>query len=126
MAASRYDFTNGNCGMPCERGATFYKKFNWSTESAPDTYIPVDLTGFTAKMKIKTDFGGTEITELNTANSKIVLGGVLGDIELKLTSNETLALPAGNYRYDLELTSPTAEVTRLIEGYFEVKDGITL
>jgi hypothetical protein len=44
---------------------------------------------------------------------------------LALSAAETTALVAGNYVYDLEVTSPGGVVTRLLEGGFIVYEGVT-
>jgi hypothetical protein len=55
----------------------------------------------------------------------IVLGGTAGTVVISLTDEITASLAAGTYIYDLELTSPTGSVTRLLEGTFIVDEEVT-
>jgi hypothetical protein len=55
----------------------------------------------------------------------IVLGGAAGTVVISLTDEITASLAAGTYIYDLELTSPTGSVTRLLEGTFIVDAEVT-
>lgn len=106
MAAGRYSFT-------IEQGATFTRTITW--RDSADALV--NLTGYTARMKIK-DAAGTVIEELTTENGAITLGGSAGTVALLLTAIETGALAATDgdaLVYDLELVSG-AVVTRLLEG----------
>jgi hypothetical protein len=67
----------------------------------------------------------TIVLELTTANSRITLGGTAGTVDLLVAANVTAALTPGLYVYDLELVSGGGEVTRLIEGNFNVKAEVT-
>jgi hypothetical protein len=62
-------------------------------------------------------------------NIKVYQGSTVGTTDgkftLALTAAETTALAAGNYVYDLEVTSPGGVVTRLLEGGFIVYEGVT-
>lgn len=55
----------------------------------------------------------------------IVLGGNAGTVVISLSDDITASLAAGTYIYDLELTSPTGSVTRLLEGTFIVDAEVT-
>lgn len=86
---------------------------------------PVDLTGYTARMKIKDKVGGTVLLTLTTENGKIELVAVDSIIRLKLSANETAALTWKKGVYDLELESPTGVVTELLSGEITVVDEVT-
>lgn len=136
MAAKRLDFTkSSNEGAPCEQGATFRFEMTWKEETAPgsNVYEAVNLTGFTAKMQVrKKTKADPLIIELNSTPAEgkgtITLGGAAGTITLVISATLTAGLAAGVYQYDLELTNTNVspnEVTRFIEGYFEVVGEIT-
>jgi tRNA threonylcarbamoyladenosine modification (KEOPS) complex Pcc1 subunit len=111
----------GGYDMVCEQGATFSRVFTWADENE----VPVDLTGYTARMHVRTAVGtATTTIELTTANSRITLGGAAGTITLQLTATDTAALAAKRYVYDLELVSG-ATVTRLLQGAFTVSPEVT-
>lgn len=129
MAAANYDFTSNGCdGSPLEAGATFSFQLIWEREDQnnPGVYLPVDLTGYTAKMQVRKAPTAPLILELSTANTYITLGGVNGLINLVVPANVTASLPPGKYKYDLDLTDTNAFVTRFIQGNFEIVGTITV
>lgn len=62
-----------------------------------------------------------------TANiyASIVLGGTAGTIVISLSDEVTADLTPATYVYDLELTSSTGDVTRLLQGAFIVDAEVT-
>jgi hypothetical protein len=121
-AACSVDTAMSDCiciqdGLPSEldlaiyTGVTFTKEFIWKVGTPPE---PVDLTGYTADMKI-VDLDGSLLIELSTSNGRITLGGVAGTIDLLITATDTKNLIAKTYVYDLLLTSG-AVVTGLLRG----------
>jgi|21_taG_2_1085346.scaffolds.fasta_scaffold18769_3 hypothetical protein len=134
MAASKYTII-------VEQGATtdFEVQYNDSNGT------PVDLTGYEAKLQIKTDYKDNSPTHLATLSSSI------GDVYAKASSSKFLSMSGSNlttpcssgsigiyigheyssqyltgssYYYDLELTSGQAR-TRLLEGLVIVKKQVT-
>jgi hypothetical protein len=129
MAAAKYDFTTDSCdGSPLEAGATFSFQLIWEKEDQLNqgTYLPVDLTGYEAKMQVRKAPGSPVILELSTANTRITLGGTQGLINLVVPANATLTLPVGKYKYDLDLTDANGFVTRFVQGNFEIVATITV
>jgi hypothetical protein len=129
MAAQKFDFSRDGCeGSPCEVGATFYYQLAWEREDPlnPDTFIAVDITGFTAKMQVRKNVGTPVIIELSTTNNRIQLDGPNGFIYLKIDAADTAGLPPGMYRYDLDLRAPDGFVTRFVQGLFEIVGPITV
>jgi hypothetical protein len=119
--AGQLDFTN-ECASglgACEIGATFDRILTWKIDG-----VPVNLTGATARMQIRQKVSSPVILELNTTNTRIVLGGVAGTIQLKLSAEETSELAPGNFLYDLLINHGT-EVDRLVEGKFHIVAGVT-
>jgi hypothetical protein len=62
----------------------------------------------------------------STLNAGIALGGAAGTIVITIDANYTSALDDGTYVYDLELTSSSGTVTRLLEGQFIVTPEVTV
>ena len=109
-------------------------------DKTTDTLI--DLTGYTARAKIRGALvGGDELLSMTDANGKIVLGGAAGTIALVLTASETATLwgstlkPSGVWIgrqayalgfWDLELVSGSGIVTRLFQGAVSIVPEVTL
>lgn len=88
-------------------------------------YTPHDLTGYTARMAIKTKVGGTVLLSLTTENGGIALNDSAKTITLSITATATAALTWTSGVYDLELISPTGVVTSLMTGSVSVKPEVT-
>jgi hypothetical protein len=113
MEATEYPIT-------IEQGSTFQKQFRWKVDG-----VIMNLTGYTAKMQVRKAFGGALGFELSTQNDRILLGGATGTVALEMAPDETAALPAGNFVYDLELTDG-GTVRKLIRGTVVVLPEATI
>lgn len=88
--------------------------------------IPVDLAGYTAMMDVRpTPESPTLITQLTTENGGLILNQVTGQIEIYISADDTGELPLGEFQYDLNITSDSGYVTKLIMGSFVVLDPVT-
>jgi hypothetical protein len=102
------------------QGATFDLSLTWNVNSSP-----VDLTGYTSRMQVRSSFA-SDTTILNlTSGSGITLGGTAGTILINATAATTAGVATGQYVYDLELVSGGSAVTRLIKGTFIVDPEVT-
>lgn len=107
--------------LDIERGATFLRSFYWQSEG-----VAVNLTGYTAKMQVReTAASESVLFEASTANGKIALNVDAGQIDLTITATETAAFEWRTGKYDLELTSPSGIVTRLLRGNVQVSQEVT-
>lgn len=105
-----------------EQGATFKKRMIWRNKNGR----PIDLTGYTAKMQLRTAASSsTSILDLLTSNSRITIDGTHGIIDLLVSATDTAALSVMTAVYDLILTSPTGTVTRLLEGKITITPGVS-
>ena len=84
-----------------DQGSTFTRQLTWNDSAGS----AVDLTGYTARMDVRTsiDAAGAAVLSLTTENGRIVLGGTAGTINLSAEATATQAIESGNYVYDLEL-----------------------
>ena len=112
--------TPGKYNMICPQGATFSKRLTWTIDD-----IPVDLTGYTARMQAKISHSSKcePIFNITTENNGIFLDNE-GNIDLLIDADETSNFIAKEYVYDLEL-SVGSNVYRLIEGKFIVTPEVT-
>lgn len=110
----------GTYNITCPQGATFDKTFSVALDG-----VPKDLTGFSAALQVRETFDSTTPVVSLTNGSGITLGGVLGTINVIVSSSATSAIPAGYYSYDLEITSGAGVRDRLLEGKFVVTPEVT-
>ena len=104
----------------CEQGATLNLPLQWNDS----TGAGVNLSGYTAKMQVRSNQDSTAVTLLLTnTNGRIVLTNT-GGITLVVDAVTTGALTIGQYVYDLTLTSGST-VYRLISGFFVVDGQVT-
>jgi hypothetical protein len=100
-----------------EAGTTFS-----TTITLDDVYLNTyNLVGFTASSQMRKSY--------YSANASAVflttISGGAGQITLKLNANTTANLVPGRYVYDTLITSPSNEVTRILEGTIDVSPGVT-
>jgi hypothetical protein len=90
----------------------------------PDN-VPINLTGFTAKMQLRREYNSTvaDLT-LTTGGGGIVITGATGIVDVSATATQTGALSPGFYVYDLELISGS-NISRLIQGQITVAEQVT-
>lgn len=87
---------------------------------------PVDLTNYVARMQARVGYdAATTVLNINSNGSGITLGGTAGSISIVVPASTTTTIGAAQYVYDLELVSPSDEVTRLIEGTLTVTPEVT-
>lgn len=105
--------------LTVEQGATYTKKLVWRDKNRR----PVNLTGYTARMQIRPKVDSSQIIyELSTTNGRITLSST-GVIEMKISATDTSTLVSGVY--DLELTTASGDVVRLVEGKVTVSPEVT-
>jgi hypothetical protein len=130
VGAQKFDFIQSECGCgdPCYVGATFSQQIIWQKEDAlnPGVFIPVDISGYTAKMHVRKDIGTALIIELSTANNRISINGLQGILNLTISAADTSLLIPGNYKYSLELTDTNNVVTILTYGIFQILGQVTV
>ena len=113
MAAAAYNFE-------IEQGATFSRTFTWKDDAG----VAINITGYTARLQIRTAFESSSTILSLTSSSGITLGGSAGTIVVSVSATDTAALDPGSYVYDLELVNG-ATVTRLLAGYVEITPEVT-
>ena len=111
----------GKYNFVCPQGATFSKQLSYLIDS-----IPVNLTGYTARMQVREKPSSpSTVLNLTTENGGIELGGLAGSILIDISASTTTSLVPKSYVYDLELESSGGFVIRLIEGSFNVTAEVT-
>lgn len=91
-------------------------EWEWrSGDEDEDGEVPlVDLTGYSATMKIRAYAASPTALLTLASGAGITLGGTAGTIALELTAAETEGLGAGTYVYDLVLTPPAGAAAKFV------------
>ena len=103
-----------------DQGADWYINFTYQQPNG----TPVNLTGYTAALQLRTSpLARTTVLSLTTG-SGITITPLTGVIAVHATATQTAAIAPGKYSYDLELYSGSY-VTRLVQGTMEVSANTT-
>ena len=90
----------------------------WYSDAATTT--PINLTGYTAQVRILDRSGGTVLATLDTS-SGITLGGSAGTIKVDKTASQMATWKLnGRGAYDLSVTSGSGISTTLLQGSLEI------
>ena len=125
----------GTYNMLAEQGSTLYRvislEYPDATDPTGETYLPWDLSGYTARMQVRRLIEDTNfMIEITTENGGIVvesLGSVdKGRIDLLMTDTQTAGLDSDGV-YDLEIidTGGAGTVSKVIKGTFTVIPEVT-
>jgi hypothetical protein len=90
-----------------------------------DALSAVDITGYSARMQLRSLPNDTVAVLTLTETSGITIDGPSGTLAVRATAAQTTAIIAGPYYYDLEITSPTGVKTRLVQGELNVNAEVT-
>lgn len=105
-----------------DQGADFFLNVTYDN---PDG-TPVNITGYTAEMQVRTNPNSPTAVLTLTNGSGITITGSSGLVAIHATATQTRAIDEGPYVYDLEITAPTGGVvTRLIQGQALVSAEVT-
>jgi hypothetical protein len=108
------------------QGSTFTKLFVYQN---PDGVTPVNLTGKSARMHVRTEVKSPAIVlALDSDGNGITIVPELGQVRLRFSAAQTEALEARDYVYDIELfhiDEGEEIVTRLVEGKITVRPEVT-
>jgi hypothetical protein len=112
---NRYD-------LEIKQGATFSLTATWKDS----TGTAINLTGYTARMQVRSAYDSSTTIISLTSSSGITLGGSAGTIAITVSATTTAALTAPwSGVWDLELVSGGGVVTRLLEGIVSVTPEVS-
>jgi PPE-repeat protein len=104
-----------------DQGADWF--FNVTYQNPAGT--PVNLTSYTAALQLRSLPESTTAVLSLATGSGITITGATGLVAVRATAAQTGAIIAGDYYYDLEITSPQGVVTRLVQGQALVNPQVT-
>lgn len=112
----------GELNLVIEQGATFDPVFTWKDQNG----LPINLTGFTARMQIRETVDSVAVLhELTTENGGLTLGGSAGTITVQISATDTAAFDFEQAVYDLEVEAANGGVTRLLRGFATLSKEVT-
>lgn len=115
MAAKQFD-------IDIEQGATFFLTITYKNSIG----VPIDLTGYKARMQIRDPATGKKWADATTENSRITVSA-LGVISVSISHLETQEMKGEIGVYDLFIETPTADVvTKLIYGDVKNTKAVTM
>lgn len=106
-----------------DQGADWFINFTYKNPNG----TPVDITGYTAALQIRTSpLAKTAVLTLTSPSDGITITGASGLLECHATAAQTAAITNGRYAYDIEITAPiSGVVTRLVQGTVQVSAQVT-
>ena len=110
-----------NYKISIDQGATYSLALTYKDSAG----AAINLTNYTAAMQIRSSYESTTTVLSLTSSAGIVITAATGLLTITITSTQTAALTPGTYVYDLEITSASNVVTRLIQGSVIVSAEVT-
>jgi len=87
-----------------------------------DTGVPQNLTGYVVTSQIRRSYYAANATANLVCT---ILDSANGNVFISLAAANTAVIKPDRYVYDIEMTSPTNAVTRIVEGTITVSPGVT-
>lgn len=104
-----------------EQGATFIRTLVWRDSDGN----LIDVTGFTARMQIRSKQSSSTVILEVTSDDYITVGDTDGEIYIEIPASVTEDLDFTRAVYDLEMISSGGIVTRLIQGDITLSKEVT-
>lgn len=125
MPAASYD-------LYIEQGATFrfsmvYGHYDGTLDSSGnDTVIPYDITGCQIRIQIRQRRGSMVLIAATSRNGGVVIDdGPAGKFTVTVSDEATDSLTITKAKYDLEISWPSGDVNRIIQGNVVINPNIT-
>lgn len=96
------------------------------------TCLPIDITGYSALMQVRTSFGSdvSPLLELSTANGRITLGGTAGTVDIQFLPGDTDDSVASTGwtqgSYDVFLTDTSGNEIKIAKGFVTIARSATV
>ena len=110
------------------------QSYNYTIDQGADWFLsvqykdsagtPIDLAGYTAAMQFRPVSSNTTALNL-TSSSGITITAATGTLAIRITAAQSAVLEATQFDYELEITSGSGVVTRLIQGLVAVDGQLT-
>ena len=97
---------------------SFYRTYVTVSSTAGS---PLDLTNYTVASQMRKSYQSS--TGYNFTSS--ITNPLQGRVRVELSSEQSRLMPAGRYLYGVEVTAPSGEKTRVVEGIVLINPEIT-
>jgi len=122
----------GSHNFVCEQGSTFKRTIEIEqpdliADPTGETFVPYDLTGFTARMQVRRTIDSSAfLLSLTTENGTLEINPGAGTniIAINVSASVTASLNTSGL-YDLEIQNEQGEVSRVLQGNFTVIPEVT-
>lgn len=122
----------GSHNFVCEQGSTFKRTIEIEqpdliADPTGETFVPYDLTGFTARMQVRRTIDSSAfLLSLTTENGTLEInpGASTNVIAINVSASVTASLNTSGL-YDLEIQNEQGEVSRVLQGNFTVIPEVT-
>lgn len=98
----------------------YYKQPKQADGSKP----PVDLSGYTARLQVRSAPGGTLYADLTSAGGQITINGAQGRIDAVVPAVTTAAWTFEKAEYELQIYNGSGTPTSLVKGIVALSPGI--
>lgn len=86
----------------------------------------VDLSGYSAKLQVRRNYDSPVLIELSSADGTITLSATSPNVTLHFSNSLTEGMTVFNDMiYDLEITSPSGSISRILQGPFSISRQVT-
>lgn len=110
-----------NYNATIDQGADWFISFTYENSNG----TPINITNYTAALQVRSEPSSPTAVLSLTTGSGITITGASGLVAVHATAAQTGQIVAGTYVYDLEITSPSNVVTRLVQGSVVVSAQVT-
>lgn len=113
--------TPGTYNISARQGSTFSLTFVVTIGASA-----FNLTGYTIRGQVRVRPSSTStVLEFSTTDGRITKNDANGSFTVLVPAGVMDTIPARNYRYDIELLSPSGDVIPLLEGRYVVSAQVT-
>lgn len=108
--------------LTIQQGDTFVLAVRWIDDV---TGQPVDLTGATARMQLRSYYTSPAVVLDLASGTGITIDALEGRLTIVVSAVQTAALQAQSGVYDLEVTFPSNVVKKAMRGTYTVDPEVT-
>jgi hypothetical protein len=101
-----------------DSGTTFNQIF---TLEDAYTNSALNLTNHTVSSQMRKHSGSSN----SVSFASTIVRPAYGEVSVGLSTSQTILLKPGRYVYDVLITSPEKQVTKVVEGMVLVREGVT-